>query len=109
MALLLLGKKRLEEAKEQFDALAAESDSLWRACGLAGQAAILTQEGEYERSQTVVETLKPLYKHLDFPMQTLVAETVSQNSRHLQKQLDEGWQALFDKPPDDNSTPRSTE
>lgn len=109
LALLLLSKRRLDEAKEQFDALAAESDSLWRANGLAGQAAILNQQGEYERSQTVVESLKPLYRQLDFPMQALVAETVSQNSRHLQKQLDQGWQALFEKPVDDNSTPRSTE
>jgi serine/threonine-protein kinase len=109
LALLLLSKRRLDEAKEQFDALAAESDSLWRANGIVGQAAILNQQGEYERSQTVVEGLKPLYRQLDFRMQALVAEVVGQNYRHLQKQVDEGWQAQFEKPADDNSAPRSAE
>lgn len=98
LALLLLTKRRYDEALSLFTDLAASSESQFRAFGQAGEAFILTQHGEYQRSQRAIDGLKPHYDKLDQRMQALVRVTVKRNLNELKRELDDGWKALLDQP-----------
>jgi serine/threonine-protein kinase len=103
LAMFYLANRRYDDAEPLFDALASEAESQWRAFGLAGQAFILHHRGKFQESQRVIERVNPaLYEKLDGRMKSLFNDTVRRNYDRLDKQLDEQWRNLFDKPQPDS-------
>lgn len=96
LALLYLGKRRFDEANGLFHELAGESESEYRAFGLAGEAFILHHRGEYEASQKVIEKVRPpLYAKLDPRMKALFDDTVVRNHQSIDRELNEEMQNLL--------------
>ena len=99
LATLYLTRDRYDEAQAIFDEFAGfgESEPEWRAFGLAGQAVVLHQRGDYRQSQQVLDKLKPLYGKLDDKMRTAVEETIQRNVARLDQQLSKEWEDIFKK------------
>lgn len=99
LATLYLTRDRYDEAQAIFDEFAGfgESEPEWRAFGLAGQAVVLHQRGDYRQSQQVLDKLKPLYGKLDDKMRMAVEETIQRNVARLDQQLSKEWEDIFKK------------
>jgi serine/threonine-protein kinase len=103
LAMYYLANRRYDEAETLFNGLASDAESQWRAFGLAGQAFILHHRGNFPESQRVIERVNPaLYEKLDGRMKLLFNDTVRRNYDRLDKQLDDQWRNLFDKPQPDS-------
>jgi tRNA A-37 threonylcarbamoyl transferase component Bud32 len=93
LARLYLQQNRLEEGLKLFRQLAAadESEAEQRAYGLAGEAVVLTMQGNYQRAAQVLAELGPLRSKLDPRMSQLVLYPLSVNRRALGQQSAHEW------------------
>lgn len=107
LATLYLTRDRYDDAQAIFDEFAGfgESEPEWRAFGLAGQAVVLHQRGDYRQSQQVLDKLKPLYGKLDDKMRMAVEETIQRNVARLDQQLSKEWEDIFKKHQHPEGTP----
>jgi eukaryotic-like serine/threonine-protein kinase len=102
MLLLPKGEAYYDEVMSLFNEFAGygESDPELKAFGLAGQAWIYHQRGNYRQCQQVLESFKPLAAKLENPrMRELAAETYKRNQQQLHQQVDKEWETLFGAPP----------
>lgn len=96
LVLIYLGQDRLDEALALCDELAAESDteSEWRAFGLAGRCGILTMQGRYRQSTQALNELWPIRSYLrdDF-MNRLLLYAVQTNRENLGPVSARDWES----------------
>jgi hypothetical protein len=99
LGMLYLQQGAYDRALEQFDELARlrdNTDAEFRAFGLAGQAVVLSLQGEHLKSNVKIADLLPLMdKLIDQRMLQLVRDVARENNLILKRQTDEQLERLF--------------
>jgi serine/threonine-protein kinase len=102
LALLYVTKGQYLDSQKLFESLAAltaEKDRTWQAIGLAGQAMVLSLQGEASKSQDLLDAqVKPLMSHLKGEMRRQVRSTLERNEKKLDRKLMDDWSALITDP-----------
>jgi serine/threonine-protein kinase len=103
LAMLHISKGQFLDARAVFDSLAsltAEKDKTWQAIGLAGQALVLSLQGDATRSQELLEAqVKPLLPQLKGEMRRQVVSAIERNEKKLNRKLLDGWPGLVGEAP----------
>jgi serine/threonine-protein kinase len=92
LARIYLRQRDYDRAMIVFDDLAADSNGEFRAFGLAGKCGILTLQGKYRDSATVLDDLWPIHQELrDAQMRKLLDYVVKENRSRLGPQTSQQW------------------
>jgi serine/threonine-protein kinase len=98
LARIYLRQRDYERAMTVFDDLAADSNGEFRAFGLAGKCGILTLQGKYRDSATVLDDLWPIHQELrDAQMRKLLDYVVKENRSRLGPQTSQQWDAWLNE------------
>jgi len=97
LALILLREEDREGALAIFEELASlgESEAELRAFGLAGQAGVLTMNGEYRKSAAVIDQLLPIADKLDPQMRLMFLYARRTNKSKLGAPTKSQWEDLL--------------
>jgi serine/threonine-protein kinase len=106
LARIYLRQRDYDRAMRVFNDLAADPAVEFRAFGLAGKCGILTLEGKYRDSATVLDDLWPIRQELrDAQMRKLLDYVVRQNRSRLGPQTSQQWDDwLSEQFPSDEQT-----
>lgn len=108
LGLRYLGDRRPSDALKCFDQLVAygENDRQWQAAGWAGQAAVMTQQGDYAGAQALlIEKVAARKKNLPRRIADLPRQTAMSIAAHLSADQITQLKRAFEEPPRGNQTP----
>jgi eukaryotic-like serine/threonine-protein kinase len=94
LALIYLREEDRDRALAIFEELASldESETELRAFGLAGEAGVLTMNGEYRKSAVVIDQLLPIVDKLDPQMRQMLSYALRTNKSKLGAPTKAQWQ-----------------
>jgi tetratricopeptide (TPR) repeat protein len=93
LARIYLRQRDYDRAMTAFEEVAAaDSNGEFRAFGLAGKCGVLTLQGKYRESATVLDDLWPIHQELrDAQMRKLLDYVVKENRSRLGPQTSQQW------------------